>query len=91
MLSGVAVHSINDAKNPGLLYSPYIHFVDEITKYRLSAGKDPSAFFIGGGGYFFHSSLRDTGHDVICYRGNYNPYFNNGGQSSITIQNGFRP
>ncbi len=45
------VHSINDAKDPGLLYSPYIHFIDEITKFRLPRGQDPSAFFIGGGGY----------------------------------------
>jgi MFS family permease len=45
------VHSINDAKDPGLLYSPYIHFIDEITKFRLPPEQDPSAFFIGGGGY----------------------------------------
>ncbi|MDA1090139.1 MAG: fused MFS/spermidine synthase [Proteobacteria bacterium] len=45
------VHGINDAKDPGFLYSPYIHFIDEITKFRLPQGQDPSAFFIGGGGY----------------------------------------
>jgi len=49
------VHSINDAKDPGYLYSPYIHFIDEVTKFRLgprlAVSQDPSAFFIGGGGY----------------------------------------
>lgn len=54
------VHSINDAKKPGLLYSPYIHFIDEITKFRFPSGKEPSAFFIGGGGY---SLPRAWGHD----------------------------
>ena len=45
------VHSINDRDDPGLLYSPYIHFVDEVTKLRLGPGRAPRAFFIGGGGY----------------------------------------
>ncbi len=45
------VHSINDRDDPGLLYSPYIHFVDEVTKLRLRPGRAPRAFFIGGGGY----------------------------------------
>jgi spermidine synthase len=45
------VHSINDRDDPGLLYSPYIHFVDEATKLRLGPNGGPSAFFIGGGGY----------------------------------------
>jgi spermidine synthase len=45
------VHSINDRDNPGLLYSPYIHFVDEAAKLRLGPNGGPSAFFIGGGGY----------------------------------------
>ena len=44
------VHSINNGSDPGLLYSPYIHFVDEYAKYRLG-GKVPAAYFIGGGGF----------------------------------------
>jgi predicted membrane-bound spermidine synthase len=44
------VHSINDGAAPGLLYSPYIHFVDEYAKRRLG-GKAPAAYFIGGGGF----------------------------------------
>ena len=44
------VHSINDKKKPGLLHSPYVHFVDEYVEQRV--GKDKiSAFFIGGGGF----------------------------------------
>jgi spermidine synthase/MFS family permease len=43
-------HSINDRTDPTLLYSPYIHFVDEVTHLRLG-GRAPDAFFIGGGGY----------------------------------------
>ena len=48
------VHSINDRDDPSLLYSPYIHGVDELLKIRFNQkSKDfaPRAFFIGGGGY----------------------------------------
>ncbi|MCP5372898.1 MAG: fused MFS/spermidine synthase [Hyphomicrobiales bacterium] len=45
------VHSINDRDDPGLLYSPYIHFVGEVTRRRLGAGTPIAAFFIGGGGF----------------------------------------
>ncbi len=45
------VHGINDRDNPGLLYSPYIHAVDEIAKLRFGGQRAPSAYFIGGGGY----------------------------------------
>jgi len=48
------VHSINDRDDPGMLYSPYIQGVDELAKLRMETmptGHDPSAFFIGGGGY----------------------------------------
>ncbi len=47
------VHSINDRDDPGLLYSPYIHFVDEVAKFRAkSSGMSlDRMFFIGGGGY----------------------------------------
>lgn len=44
------VHSINDGAEPDLLYSPYIHFVDEYAKARLG-DKAPAAYFIGGGGF----------------------------------------
>lgn len=44
-------HSINDQADPGLLYSPYIHFVDEYTKRRFGPTLPPKAFFIGGGGF----------------------------------------
>jgi len=45
------VHSINDRDDPGVLYSPYIHFVDEIAKARRGRDTALSAFFIGGGGF----------------------------------------
>lgn len=48
------VHSINDREDPGLLYSPYIHFVDEYARRRLGwrdGQSKPSAYFIGGGGF----------------------------------------
>ncbi len=48
------VHSINDRNDPTILYSPYIHGVDELLKIRLlqrPEGFKPRAFFIGGGGY----------------------------------------
>ncbi len=44
------VHSINDRDQPDLLYSPYIHFVDEYAKHRLGDAA-PQAYFIGGGGF----------------------------------------
>jgi len=44
------VHSINDQNNPGLFYSPYIHFVDEYARARLGSAPR-SAYFIGGGGF----------------------------------------
>lgn len=44
-------HSINDRDDPNLLYSPYIHFVDELARRRYSAQRAPDTYFIGGGGY----------------------------------------
>ncbi|HEY9081397.1 fused MFS/spermidine synthase [Magnetovibrio sp.] len=44
------VHSINDERDPGLLYSPYLHFVDEYARATLGPGAR-SAYFIGGGGF----------------------------------------
>lgn len=44
------VHSVNDERDPQFLFSPYLHFVDEIARHKF--GSEPfSAFFIGGGGY----------------------------------------
>ena len=48
------VHSINDRDDPGMLYSPYIHAIDELSKLRFEGRPEsfsPRAFFIGGGGY----------------------------------------
>ncbi len=45
------VHSINDRADPTLLYSPYVHFVDEITDLRMPGRHDMGAYFIGGGGF----------------------------------------
>ncbi len=45
------VHSINDRDDPALLYSPYVHFVDEIADLRLAGHRATRAYFIGGGGY----------------------------------------
>lgn len=43
-------HGINDRDQPRLLYSPYIHLVDEVVRRRFD-GTPINAFFIGGGGY----------------------------------------
>ena len=61
------VHSINDRDDPGLLYSPYIHFVDEVVWARRGLGvSNPlAAFFIGGGGY---SLPRAWAHDYPAAR-----------------------
>jgi len=48
------VHSINDRDDPGFLFSPYLHAIDELAKQRfLEKPQDfsPRAFFVGGGGY----------------------------------------
>lgn len=50
------VHSINDRDDPNVFYSPYMHFVDEITTERFKNAyrpktEAPAAFFIGGGGF----------------------------------------
>lgn len=49
------VHSINDQRDPQLLYSPYLHFVDEYARTHLGGadgkGGVRSAYFIGGGGF----------------------------------------
>ena len=45
------VHSINDRTDATLLYSPYVHFVDEVADLRLSGRRETRAYFIGGGGY----------------------------------------
>ena len=57
------VHSINDKADPSLLYSPYIHFVDELARRRFPLdlpGVNFSAFFIGGGGYYLPRSWAAT-------------------------------
>ena len=43
-------HSISDRDDPALLYTPYLHFVDELAKRRFPDRKAPDSFFIGGGG-----------------------------------------
>ncbi|MEW5728694.1 MAG: fused MFS/spermidine synthase [Pseudomonadota bacterium] len=43
-------HGINDAEEPRLLYSSYLHFADELAKRRFGH-ETISAFFIGGGAY----------------------------------------
>jgi MFS family permease len=43
-------HGINDRDEPGLLYSSYAHFADELAR-RRGGGAAPEAFFIGGGAY----------------------------------------
>ena len=57
------VHSINDQEDPSLLYSPYIHFVDEYARRRFPLGVEGlpfSAFFVGGGGYTLPRSWAAT-------------------------------
>lgn len=44
------VHSVNDKADPQVLFSPYLHLVDEIARARF-ADTSFSAYFIGGGGY----------------------------------------
>lgn len=43
-------HGMNDAAAPGLLYSPYLHLVDEVAARRVP-GPEMRAFFIGGGAF----------------------------------------
>ncbi|MGB0749695.1 MAG: fused MFS/spermidine synthase [Magnetospiraceae bacterium] len=43
-------HGINDRDRPGLLYSPYIHCVDELARRRFGGPPD-TAFHVGGGAY----------------------------------------
>lgn len=48
------VHSVNDRDDPTLLFSPYVHLVDELLPYRIAdvRGRDDlAAFFVGGGAY----------------------------------------
>ena len=57
------VHSINDRDDPQLLYSPYIHFVDEYRQKRFAdrSVQEPfSAFFIGGGGFSLPRAWADA-------------------------------
>ena len=58
------VHSINVKDDPGLLLSPYVHFVDEYTKFRLG-NKSPDAFFIGGGGFTLPRAWANDYSDAI--------------------------
>lgn len=44
-------HGINDQLDPTVLYSSYVHFVDEVTAMRLKPRESLNAFFVGGGGY----------------------------------------
>jgi MFS family permease len=46
------IHSINDRDDPTLLYSPYVHLVDEMIRQRRPGDASGfSAYFIGGGAY----------------------------------------
>lgn len=45
------VHGINDKADPSLLYSPYLHFTDEIAKRRFGSISALRALFVGGGAY----------------------------------------
>lgn len=57
------VHSINDRDDPSLLFSPYIHFVDEYARRRFPLDRPDTrfhAFFIGGGGYTLPRSWAAT-------------------------------
>lgn len=48
------VHSVNDRDDPTLLFSPYVHLVDELLPYRIEDPRKPgglTAFFVGGGAY----------------------------------------
>jgi len=44
-------HSINDRDDPELLYTPYIHFVDELARRRFAGRGAWDALIVGGGGY----------------------------------------
>jgi len=44
-------HSISDRDDPDLLYTPYIHFIDELARRRFAGRAPPDALIIGGGGY----------------------------------------
>ncbi len=44
-------HGINDQLDPTVLYSSYVHFVDEVTNLRLKPHDTLNAFFVGGGAY----------------------------------------
>lgn len=44
-------HGINDQTDPTVLYSSYVHFVDEVTGLRIKSHETLNAFFVGGGGY----------------------------------------
>jgi len=44
------VHGVNDKADPQLLWSPYVHGVDELIAARFP-GDQLSAFFVGGGAY----------------------------------------
>lgn len=57
------VHSINDRDDPSLLYSPYVHFVDEYARRRFALDAPTgrfAAFFVGGGGYSLPRSWAAT-------------------------------
>ncbi|OAN50764.1 fused MFS/spermidine synthase [Magnetospirillum moscoviense] len=43
-------HGINDAANPEVLHSSYLHFTDELAARRFGR-ESISAFFVGGGAY----------------------------------------
>ncbi len=52
------VHSINVRDEPRLLFSPYLHLVDEIALARFPDGPR-RAFFVGGGGFTLPRAWRD--------------------------------
>ncbi len=48
------VHSVNDRDDPELIFSPYVHLVDELVRTRSSQfrhGKPGAAYFVGGGAF----------------------------------------
>jgi spermidine synthase len=44
-------HSVNDRDDPIMLFNEYAHLIDELVRERRPELRQPSVFFVGGGGY----------------------------------------
>jgi predicted membrane-bound spermidine synthase len=63
------VHSFNDLRDPSYLHYGYLHFFDDVVRWKLREKPAPRLLFLGGGGYtlprYIEASVPNAVIDVV--------------------------